>query len=58
MVKLLGEQGADVHIKGRTGNSAYDIANMIGAYKSLQSRGVITCSSLLTRRRRYATHHH
>ena len=30
MVKLLGEYGAQVDIRGNTGSTAFDIANMIG----------------------------
>ena len=30
MAKLLGGRGADVDIRGKSGSTAFDIANMIG----------------------------
>ena len=30
MVKLLGQHGVDVNVRGKTGSSAFDVANMIG----------------------------
>ena len=46
MAKLLGAHGVDVNLRGSSGSTAFDIANMIGGWVRVSNNVVTTFIAL------------